>query len=93
MTRQRSVRRKVDAAVTGTRQRVGLVVRVAAALWVLELVDVFLLGGRLDAFGVRPRTMDGLWGIPAAPLLHQPTKQAIAKASAEPDWLAIQQFL
>ena len=70
MTRQRSVRRQVDAAVTGTRQRVGLVVRVTAALWVLELVDVFLLGGRLDAFGVRPRTMDGLWGIPAAPLLH-----------------------
>ncbi|MCB9743235.1 MAG: rhomboid family intramembrane serine protease [Alphaproteobacteria bacterium] len=39
-------------------------------LWALELVDVLLLGGALDQFGVRPRSISGLWGILFAPFLH-----------------------
>jgi membrane associated rhomboid family serine protease len=40
-----------------------------AVLWVLELVDA-TMHGRLDAYGIRPRTVSGLEGIPMAPLLH-----------------------
>ena len=40
-----------------------------AVLWVLELVDASM-HGRLDAYGIRPRTVSGLEGIPMAPLLH-----------------------
>lgn len=40
-----------------------------AVLWAEEIVDLFL-GGRLDAFGIRPRELEGLIGIPLAPFLH-----------------------
>ncbi len=42
---------------------------VTAVLWGVEIVDL-VLGGALDAYGVVPRTIDGLSGIPAAPFLH-----------------------
>jgi len=41
-----------------------------ALFWVLELIDRIFLGGALDAYGVRPRTAAGLWGILFAPFLH-----------------------
>jgi membrane associated rhomboid family serine protease len=63
------VRQGVTTLVTETRQRVGLVARTTALLWAVEIVD-FVLGGRLDSFGVRPRSLEGLLGIFAAPLLH-----------------------
>ncbi|MET0838739.1 MAG: rhomboid family intramembrane serine protease [Marmoricola sp.] len=40
-----------------------------AVLWILEMVDA-AMNGRLDAYGIRPRTVSGLEGIPAAPFLH-----------------------
>ena len=40
-----------------------------AALWAIELVDV-ALSNRLDGWGIRPRSGEGLLGILAAPLLH-----------------------
>ena len=40
-----------------------------AAMWLLELIDVFLQGG-LDAFGIRSREVDGLVGVPLSPFLH-----------------------
>jgi len=39
-------------------------------LWVIELVDLLILGGKSDGFGIKPRTLSGLAGIPLAPLLH-----------------------
>jgi membrane associated rhomboid family serine protease len=39
-------------------------------IWVLELIDLLLFRGALDALGVRPRTPGGLWGILFAPFLH-----------------------
>lgn len=39
-------------------------------MWALELFDLLLLGGALDAAGIRPRTTPGLWGILFAPFLH-----------------------
>ncbi len=39
-------------------------------MWVVELFDLFLLGGRLDYFGIHPRQLFGLVGIPLCPFLH-----------------------
>jgi membrane associated rhomboid family serine protease len=41
-----------------------------ALLWVAEIVDAVVMGGRLDAEGIRPGSTDGLTGILLAPLLH-----------------------
>ncbi|MCA9948670.1 MAG: rhomboid family intramembrane serine protease [Anaerolineales bacterium] len=38
-------------------------------IWLLEAVD-WVLGGQLDALGIRPRTLVGLRGILLAPVLH-----------------------
>lgn len=39
-------------------------------LWIIEGVDQVVFNGALDGFGVRPRTLNGLWGILWAPFLH-----------------------
>ncbi|GAB4266635.1 MAG: rhomboid family intramembrane serine protease [Candidatus Promineifilaceae bacterium] len=40
------------------------------SFWFLEIADRFLFHGSLDALGIRPRTVDGLWGILFGPFLH-----------------------
>lgn len=42
---------------------------ILAVLWLLEIID-WISGNRLDAYGIRPRTGDGLNGILFAPWLH-----------------------
>lgn len=39
-------------------------------LWAVEIVDWLVFGGALNDFGIRPRTVSGLWGILFAPFLH-----------------------
>src|SRR5947209_6334696 len=41
-----------------------------AVLWLLEIIDLVVLGGRLDQLGIKPRTLGGLVGIPLHPFLH-----------------------
>lgn len=41
-----------------------------ALLWIVEIVDAFVFGGRLNAFGIRPRSLEGLEGILLMPFLH-----------------------
>lgn len=41
-----------------------------ASFWTLEFVDLLLLGGGLDAYGIIPRRVIGLRGILFAPFLH-----------------------
>ena len=65
-----SLRREVNGLVTETRARASLVGRSVLALWAIELVDWLVMGGGLDAYGVRPRSLEGLMGIALAPLLH-----------------------
>src|SRR5680860_1222475 len=48
---------------------IAMVVVTLAVLWGLEIVDTGM-NGRLDAYGVRPRSLSGLEGIPLAPFLH-----------------------
>lgn len=47
-------------------------------LWVIEIADQLIFGGGLDSFGVRPRTITGLWGILWAPFLHGGFRHLIA---------------
>ena len=46
-----------------------LVVAMASLMWMLEIVDV-AADHRLDNYGIRPRDVDGLAEILAAPFLH-----------------------
>jgi membrane associated rhomboid family serine protease len=39
-------------------------------LWLIELVDAVLPAIRMDQWGIRPREINGLWGIVWAPFLH-----------------------
>ena len=43
---------------------------VTAALWIIQIVNA-ARHYSLDRFGLRPRRIDGLWGILTQPLLHQ----------------------
>jgi membrane associated rhomboid family serine protease len=48
-----------------------------AAIWVIEVVNL-LSGHRLDVYGIVPRTVDGLKGIPFAPFLHGGVHHALS---------------
>ncbi len=47
-----------------------LLAAILMGLWLVELLDQLLFAGALDRFGIRPRTLDGLVGVPLHPLLH-----------------------
>ena len=49
---------------------VGTLAALTGVLWVSEAVDFVVFRGRLDQYGVVPRTLSGLWGILFAPFLH-----------------------
>jgi membrane associated rhomboid family serine protease len=51
-------------------RQVAILVGIVALLWLLEAIDLLIFRGRLDAFGIRPRTLTGLRGIVFAPFLH-----------------------
>jgi membrane associated rhomboid family serine protease len=51
-------------------QQAQILYRYVALLWVLELLDLLVLHGGLDRFGIRPRDPNGLVGVLFAPLLH-----------------------
>ena len=51
-------------------RQIAILVGIVALLWLLEAVDLLIFRGRLDALGVRPRTVAGLRGILFAPFLH-----------------------
>jgi membrane associated rhomboid family serine protease len=58
-------------ALTHSAKLQGSILFVCLALaWCIELVDVVIFGGTLDRFGIRPRRLDAVGGILAAPLLH-----------------------
>jgi membrane associated rhomboid family serine protease len=46
-----------------------LVAAMVAVMWATEVVDL-VAGGRLDAYGIHPRDVDGLPEIVSAPFLH-----------------------
>ncbi|MEM9485989.1 MAG: rhomboid family intramembrane serine protease, partial [Cyanobacteria bacterium P01_F01_bin.116] len=48
------------------------------SLWSIEIIDFLIFGGRLDRYGIQPRSLNGLWGIPLAPFLHGGFRHLIA---------------
>ncbi|MFI5666584.1 rhomboid family intramembrane serine protease [Streptomyces sp. NPDC051704] len=56
---------RADRAKAAAKLMLGWVV----LLWLIEVVDL-ATGHALDAYGIVPRTADGLGGIPLAPFLH-----------------------
>ncbi|MBD2102036.1 rhomboid family intramembrane serine protease [Leptolyngbya sp. FACHB-261] len=52
---------KVQALILGSS---------VAIFWLLELADLFVFGGSLDLYGIRPHSLLGLRGILFAPFLH-----------------------
>ncbi len=49
---------------------IGLIVAYVVVIWLIEIVDTFVLGSRLQRNGIQPRDTDGLDGILWAPFLH-----------------------
>ena len=52
-----------------TKLRLSLPLAMVAIMWAVEVINL-LTHDHLSAFGIRPRTMVGLWGILFAPFLH-----------------------
>jgi membrane associated rhomboid family serine protease len=51
--------------------RVSLLAGLVAILWIVRAIDMFLPRGFSAAgHGIIPRTWDGIWAIPVAPLIH-----------------------
>ena len=59
----------LDSIRLSIRERASVILGVLALLWGIHVVNT-LLGGRLSAYGIRPRTWEGLWGVLYAPFLH-----------------------
>lgn len=58
-----------DQFFVAVKENFLLLCGLVASAWILEIVDVFLFGS-LNSFGIVPRSLAGVWGIFAAPLLH-----------------------
>ncbi|MGD1897045.1 MAG: rhomboid family intramembrane serine protease [Phormidesmis sp.] len=63
MTTKRSI-------VGNFRLQVKTLLTIVVVLWSIEIVDLIFFNGALNSFGIRPRTLSGLWGILFAPFLH-----------------------
>ena len=63
------------------RNNLLIALAVVGLIWAVYLVDM-LLPGELARFGIRPRSLAGLWGIPASPFLHAGIPHLIANSGA-----------
>jgi len=52
------------------KQQLVILISFVGTFWLVEIVDILFFAGRLDSFGVRPSSIDGLRGIFLAPFLH-----------------------
>ena len=60
-----SARRRLDPTSWGGA--LAIMIALTAVLWVVQGLNQHQ---RLDRFGLRPRSVDGLWGVLTAPFLH-----------------------
>ena len=71
MSQYRILPAKPDRGVANSLAAHALVLAaVTALLWLLEIADLLIWRGGLDAYGIRPRTWQGLGHILLAPLFH-----------------------
>lgn len=52
------------------RRQLKIIGALVAVMWLVEIADTLIFGGRLDALGIYPRELFGLRGILFAPFLH-----------------------
>jgi membrane associated rhomboid family serine protease len=52
------------------KRQAALLAAFVLTIWLVEIVDQVVLGGDLDRWGIRPRSVEGLTGIVLAPFLH-----------------------
>ncbi len=67
MSSERPLLSELKSATVARFQLLGIVL---VTLWLIEIIDFLVFGGRLDRYGIRPRSLAGLWGILFAPFLH-----------------------
>ena len=51
-------------------KKIQTIATLAGVMVIIFLINSILLGGTLNSFGIKPRTVDGLIGILASPFLH-----------------------
>ena len=66
-------------SMAGFGAPVRVVAGMLALMWAIEIIDLFP-GTPLDSWGIRPRTVRGLFGIVAAPFLHSGWPHLIANS-------------
>jgi len=64
------MRKSDPTAIAQFKTQVQILAVCVVLMWGVEIVDLVVFRGRLDLLGVRPRNLQGLWGIPLMPLLH-----------------------
>lgn len=75
MSSDRPLLSELKSATTARFQLLGIVF---ISLWSVEIIDFLFFRGRLNQYGIRPRSLSGLWGIPLAPILHGDFNHLIA---------------
>ena len=73
MSRQETktiVRQETQALARELKTQASILGGCVAIMWVLELIDLIVLHGSLNAYGILPRHIIGLRGILFAPFLH-----------------------
>ncbi|MEM6253672.1 MAG: rhomboid family intramembrane serine protease [Cyanobacteria bacterium P01_D01_bin.156] len=75
MSSNRPLLTELKSAATARFQFLGAILIV---LWSIEIIDFFLFRGRLNQYGIRPRSLSGIWGIGFAPFLHGDFRHLIA---------------
>ncbi len=58
-----------ERIVASIKNNLFLLFGTVAIAWALEILDFFLVG-TLDRFGIVPRNLSGLFGVPVSPFLH-----------------------
>jgi membrane associated rhomboid family serine protease len=69
----------MNTLVREARGRIGAPLFFVVAMWVIEVVNLVTRNALLG-FGIRPRTLEGLWGIVLAPLLHANVAHLLANS-------------
>ncbi|MEM9804887.1 MAG: rhomboid family intramembrane serine protease [Cyanobacteria bacterium P01_D01_bin.56] len=75
MSSDRPLLTELKSAATARFQLLSIVL---ISLWLIEIIDFLVFRGRLNQYGIRPRSLSGIWGIAFAPFLHGDFKHLIA---------------
>jgi len=61
---------EIDTFIEISKGLMPILLKWVAALWAFNLFNWIILGGRLNALGIKPRRASGLIGIITSPILH-----------------------